>query len=119
MKATSHEIDALDDVRVLILSRAQGPFGQDTARKHANMLMQRAMQAFKEGNVAGAIRLTAREFDFNCRAFGFSHAYTLSSKACLAALKQHYSNEAWRTQVSSMQLKLEKRQSKVVGLRVS
>jgi hypothetical protein len=115
MNVTTHEIDKMDDVRALMLARAQGPFGIETARRHSNSLMNRAMKAFDEGNVNAAIRLTTREFDFNCRAFGFSHAYTLASKNCLAALKQHYARTAWRSACSTLQLKAQRNRSEVVS----
>jgi hypothetical protein len=113
MNVTAHEIDKMEDTRVLCLARVQGPFGHETARRHANALMNRAMKAFDEGNINAAIRLTAREFDFNCRAFGFSHAYTNASKNCLAALKEHYSRTAWRSACSTHQLQAQRSRSLV------
>lgn len=114
MNLTNHEIDKMDDVRVLVLARAQGPFGLETARRHANSLMNRAMRAFQEGNVNGAIRLCTRELDFNSRAFGSGHEYTQSSANCLGALKRHYARVAWRSAVSTQQLDAEKNRSAVV-----
>jgi hypothetical protein len=113
MTATSHEIDKMDDIRVLVLSQAQGPCGIATARRHANSLMKRAMKCFDEGNYQAAMRLCTREFEFNCKAFGFSDGYTATSKECLAALKRHYSREAWVHTASTHQLKMERAVSRV------
>jgi hypothetical protein len=88
MKATKHEIDKLEDTRVLVLSRAQGPFGEMTARQHANLLMMRGMKAFATADFESAITICTRELDFNTKAFGAEHPYTIASKNCLAALKR-------------------------------
>ena len=86
-KLSPREIDALEDTRILVVSRAQGVYGVETARKHSNLLMQRAAVAFGSGNVDEAIWLSERELNFNCRAFGFRHRFTTSSKLALRALR--------------------------------
>lgn len=113
MTATNHEIDKMDDVRVLVLSQAQGPCGVETARRHANSLMRRAMKCFEDGNYQAAMRLCTRELEFNSKAFGVSDTYTVASRECLDALKSHYSREAWVNAATTYQLKLQRTVSRV------
>jgi hypothetical protein len=86
-KLSPREIDALEDTRILVVSRAQGVYGIETARKHANLLLQRAAVAFGSGNLDEAIWLAERELNFNCRAFGFRHRFTMSSKLAVRSLR--------------------------------
>lgn len=113
MNATSHEIDKMEDIRVLVLSQAQGPCGAQTARRHSNSLLKRAMKCFEEGNYQAAMRLCTREVEFNCKAFGSADSYTTTSKACLAALKRHYKREAWVNTANTQQLKMDRSASRV------
>jgi hypothetical protein len=88
MSLSSREIDALEDIRVVMLARAQGAYGRSTMRIHANNLMQQASIAYGQGDLDQAIWLANREVQFNCRAFGFDHPYTKSSIKALSAIKR-------------------------------
>lgn len=98
MRLNTKEIDSLEDIRVLMLSRCQGPQGMVTARNYANNLMNRAMTAFACGDFHAAVSFCSREFEFNCRAFGFSHPFTLSAKNCLISLKNHVNGQGSKKQ---------------------
>lgn len=88
-RLTDREIDALEDARILAVSRAQGVYGRETASKHANTLMHRAINAFGRGDVDEAVWLAERELKFNCRIFGFHHRFTISALLTLKALRTH------------------------------
>jgi hypothetical protein len=87
MGLSLREIDALEDIRVALLAKAQGPLGVVTAKGFANSLMGRACDEYAAGNLKEAIWLAEREFQFNCRVFGVEHPFTRTSLQCLSALK--------------------------------
>lgn len=89
MRVSLLEIDALEDVRVLVEARCSGVVGMLMAKRHANQLMHRAMKAYGKGEVQEALRFAQREFEFNSRIFGVQHKYTKSSKVCVTALRKH------------------------------
>jgi hypothetical protein len=86
MPATSHEIDAMEDLRVFVLSKAQGAYGIDTAKRYANKLMQGAIAAFERGQLDEAIRIAEREVAFDRKRLGYKHPYTQASIKCLKGL---------------------------------
>jgi hypothetical protein len=102
MTVSERDIEALEDLRIAVLSRVQGPCGSSTARGYANALLSRASQAFGEGNVQDAIWLSEREFAFNCKAFGLDHPYTRSSMKCLSALRKHARTRAFEAKMMSL-----------------
>lgn len=88
MRLALLEIDALEDVRILVEARCSGVVGMLMAKQHANQLMHRAMKAYGNGKVQEALRLAQREFEFNSRIFGVRHTFTRSSKVCVTALRK-------------------------------
>lgn len=82
------EIDALEDVRVMIQARCLGPAGLRAAKAYANDLMHRAMTHYANGDLRAAIALAVRDFEFNSKMFGLQHPFTRSARKCLAALRR-------------------------------
>lgn len=89
MSISKQKLDELEDVRVLNVSRAQGPYGAETARKYANKLLQRAMSHLAVGDIGTAIWLAQRELDFNSKFFGKEHPFTASSTTTLLTLQRY------------------------------
>jgi hypothetical protein len=88
MRLTTLEIDALEDVRVMIQIRCLGPSGVELAKLYSNRLMNRAMEAFGKGDYQEALHLAEREFKFDSQNFGLQHCYTKTARQSVVALRK-------------------------------